>query len=220
MAGTYGPWMRVAVLAALLAGCQASGSGDLWPDEFHLWASRGDSDVSSSSSRDKSESYRTSSSGDGETTTIGGGFTWYIGAPRGHDPELSRTLILLVAELQSMRTSVATFQVPVRVAVIAEVPAAPAAPPPGLIEHEIQDIAKEAVHEAVHDAEDDAEAKADAKNVRLEGVSEDVWLRLIGALALLLTALAGYLGRQRIPVVRDWTSQGRARRRNRPDDPT
>lgn len=40
----------------------------------------------------------------------------------------------------------------------------------------------------------------------------DWYVRLASALGLFLTALAGYLGRQRIPYVREWTKEGRRRR--------
>jgi len=197
--------MRVAALAFLLVGCQISGGGDLWPDEFHLWASYGDSDVSGSSRREQGDPWRTNSSGDIETTTIGGGLTWYLNAARGRDPELIRAIIRLASEWERMRAPVATLEVPVRVAVLPQV-VAPAAAPPSV--PPIPEPGHEDTQEPDDETEDD-----ELEGVKLEGVSEDVWVRLIGALALLLTALAGYLGRQRIPVVRDWTSEGRARRR-------
>jgi len=50
------------------------------------------------------------------------------------------------------------------------------------------------------------------RGVKLLGISSEVWTQLLVALGLLATAVAGYLGRERIPGVKEITKKGKAAR--------
>lgn len=50
------------------------------------------------------------------------------------------------------------------------------------------------------------------QGVTLLGISSEVWTQLLVALGLLATAVAGYLGREKIPGVKELTKKGKAER--------
>jgi len=50
----------------------------------------------------------------------------------------------------------------------------------------------------------------DPQGVLLLGLSNEVWLQIIGVLSILATALGTYLGRERIPVLKNHTKKGKA----------
>lgn len=54
------------------------------------------------------------------------------------------------------------------------------------------------------------EVSGEPQGVKLLGISSEVWTQLLVALGLLATAIAGYLGREKIPVVKNMTKKGRA----------
>lgn len=51
------------------------------------------------------------------------------------------------------------------------------------------------------------------QGVTLLGVSPEVWTQLIVALSILATAVAAYLGRNKIPGVKELTKEGRAQKK-------
>ena len=57
---------------------------------------------------------------------------------------------------------------------------------------------------------DPNDAPKEPQGVMLLGLSNEVWLQIVGVMSLLVTLLGTYLGREKIPVIRDHTKKGKA----------
>lgn len=185
--------MRYSIFALLaLAGCVSQpGERSPWlPTEFHLIATRSDFD-SDGSIAGGPEPWQLQTSGRTRGYTIGGGFTWAIGrqaAPVRAHYPQSVTPDPIVVSLP-----VAITVKPVAAAPVVAIAAPDPAPDPDPDhQHPLP--------------------------VTIMGMTDEAWLKLFGALTLLATAVAGYIGRQRIPYLRDYTREGRAKRASEPRD--
>lgn len=172
------------LLALILPACQGTAGEVLTPDEFHLWGSHteGDSAGTLGSSRHPG---RFETASDGDYNTIGGGFTWYLDR-RAHRRDEDSARLLRIALALEGRTPPEPPPTPLPDPDPAPTPSPgpeAAGGEPGAHEHE--------------------EPEPDPVNPwQAAGIAG-------GALA---SAYASWRGRQRIPYVRDWTSEGRARR--------
>lgn len=175
---------RAAVLLALiLPACRGTAGELLTPDEFHLWASYtdGDSVGSIGSPRD---SRRFAIASDGDYSTIGGGFTWYLDRRAHVRNETSAALRRIALALQPPTPS-------------------PVVPTPSPEPEPTPTPSEEPSPQA---------GSQDPEHDETEPHVTDWYVRLVAPLVAVLLALAGWINRQRIPYVRDWTARGRERR--------
>ena len=178
--------MRYAAFALLaLVGCvsQDGRRSPLLPTEFHLFGSRSWADSSGDIGPRGDPNWNLDTSGSSDGYAIGAGFTWLIG-PVASSPAMHD----LVRELKYQRATAAPAPV-----VVVPVPVLEVDP----------DDDPDHVHEP-------GQGPTGPVPVVVEGANDSIWIPLIGALSLLATAVAGYLGRERIPGVRRYTARGRA----------
>lgn len=193
--------MRLALVAVLAASCASpeDGRSPLAPSEFHLFGSRSwaDADGDIGPRGDPNWNLDTSSSSDG--WSLGAGFTWLIGAPAS-----SPAMRELVREMKIARASALVPGAPFRVDVPVAVTVQPV--PAGGLPPDAGDTVGAPDPDHVHDP---GQGPSGPVPVTVEGANDSIWIPLIGSLSLLATAVAGYLGRERIPVVRRYTAKGR-----------
>lgn len=194
--------MRLALAALLAVSCASpeDGRSPLTPTEFHLFGSRSWADHDGSIDG-RGDPWSWGTSGDSDGWSLGAGLTWAIGAPAS-----SPAMRELVREMKLARAAPVQSGVPFRidVPVALTVQPVPAEDPPDAGD---PDGAPDPDH--VHEP---GQGPSGPVPVSIEGAKDDVWIRLLGSLALLATAAAGWLGREKIPVVKRYTRRGRAAR--------
>lgn len=202
------------LLSFALVGCVSTrhSFGELLaPDQFHLGYTQGGYDSAGSlRSGQDPWGFRSTQEGDFDAWFVG--LSWNLtGSPR--NPELERLMRYLVDA--SLARSVEPA-VPVAAPIIMQMPESPAAPASPDINITVKGGDQSVSNTAppivpVGAGSLPAPKSKEPAGVLLLGISSEVWTQLIIALSLLAGAVAAYLKRHQIPILKKMTAKGKAK---------
>lgn len=191
------------------------------PDAFHLAYTYGGGDYSGTSATGGSlPPYRRYGvdSGDSDYTAWTAGLTWYLSAPSGAG-ELRRAARAMQISARLMADAAhASMHAPdldTGEPLELRLPAALEAAILARVSQPSPEIETQPAPSCGPVAAPDLSADEGPRGVELLGVSSEVWTQLVIAMTIIATAVGGYLGRDRIPGVRQVAQKIKAARAGR-----